>query len=189
MNYNQLQISEFNNILSSNKPMPGGGVAVSIISSIGVALSLKVINLTIGKKKYEEYKDLHIESKNKLECSLNKFYKLADLDATNFMYMTKVYKMPNETDIEKQKKAFEMEQAAKNCIVAPKENILEINNCIQIINSLIGKTNKLAESDLLISKNILEASKEASKENININLNYINDIQYKQQLNDILNID
>ena len=41
---------DFNEVLASKKPVPGGGGAAALGGAIGMALSNMVGNLTVGKK-------------------------------------------------------------------------------------------------------------------------------------------
>ena len=53
--YKNLKIYDFLDILSSTSPMPGGGVVVALVAANAVNLSLKVINLSIGKIRIYKY--------------------------------------------------------------------------------------------------------------------------------------
>ena len=59
MKYKNFEIKKYIDILSSKSPMPGGGVNVGLVGATAIGLAIKVINLSIGKKKYKKY-----ESKN-----------------------------------------------------------------------------------------------------------------------------
>ena len=48
---------DFNEVLASKAPVPGGGGAAAMGGAIGMALSNMVGNLTIGKKKYADVED------------------------------------------------------------------------------------------------------------------------------------
>ena len=50
-------MKEFMNALASKEPTPGGGGAAAMIGSVAAALGSMVANLTIGKKKYEQYQE------------------------------------------------------------------------------------------------------------------------------------
>ena len=49
------KIIDFLNELKSAAPAPGGGAVAALTGAQGAALIMMVANLTVGKKKYEEY--------------------------------------------------------------------------------------------------------------------------------------
>ena len=48
-------INEFNELLASSAPVPGGGGVSALVSALGAGLGVMVGRLTIGKKKYAEH--------------------------------------------------------------------------------------------------------------------------------------
>jgi formiminotetrahydrofolate cyclodeaminase len=74
-----------------------------------------------------------------------------------------------------------MQEACKVCCTVPKEVIKKVLRGIEITESIIGKSNKSAESDLVVGKNLLEAAKKGAWENIAINLKYINDEEFVKE--------
>ena len=53
------KIIDFLNELKSAAPAPGGGAVAALTGAQGAALIMMVANLTVGKKKYEEYEELN----------------------------------------------------------------------------------------------------------------------------------
>ena len=182
MNYSDNKISEFLDKLSSTASMPGGGVATSLVGAEGVSLGLKVCNLSLGKEKYKEYEALIKDSINKLEESRARFLGLMDEDARNFKAMEDVYKMPKSTEEEKKKRSEALENACKVCCDVPVRVIKEAADSATIITKLIGKTNVSAASDLKIGLMFLITTIHGAWDNIEINLKYIRDEEFKKPL-------
>ena len=181
MEYQKLTIENFLEKLGSSDSMPGGGVASSLVASCGISLTLMVCNLTIGKEKYKEFEELVTKVKNEAEELNKKFLELMDKDAETFKIMEKVFVMPNATEEEKKFRKEKMQEACKVCCTVPKEVIEKVLRGIEITESIIGKSNKSAESDLVVGKNLLEAAKKGAWENIAINLKYINDEEFVKE--------
>lgn len=158
--------------------MPGGGVASSLVAANGISLTLMVCNLTIGKEKYKEYEELVIKVKKEAEELKTEFLELMDKDAETFKIMEKVFAMPNITDDEKKLRKEKMQEACKVCCNTPKEVIKSAKRGIEITESIVGKSNKSAESDLEVGKTLLKAAIEGAWENILINLKYIKDEKF-----------
>lgn len=179
--YKENRIKEFLEKLSSSDSMPGGGVASSLVAANGISLILMVCNLTIGKEKYKENEALVISVKREAEKLKEKFLELMDKDAETFKVMEKVFAMPNSTEEEKNLRKEKMQEACKICCETPKEMIENAIKGIELTDSIYGKSNKSAESDLIVGKKLLRASIEGAWENIAINLRYINDEKFVKE--------
>lgn len=175
MEYKNLKIEEFIELLQSDNSMPGGGTASSLVSSMGVALILKVVNLSIGKHKFKEYEDLLKKTKKILKNHSDKLLELMDTDANNFKAIEEVFKIKAESEAEKEDKKKKMSYACKICCKAPEEMIKISKEVYDLVDNLYGKTSKLAESDLNVAKIFLEAGIKGANENILINKKYIID--------------
>lgn len=179
--YKENRIKEFLEKLSSSDSMPGGGVASSLVAANGISLILMVCNLTIGKEKYKENEALVISVKSEAEKLKEKFLELMDKDAETFKVMEKVFAMPNSTEEEKNLRKEKMQEACKICCETPKEMIENAIKGIELTDSIYGKSNKSAESDLIVGKKLLRTSIEGAWENIAINLRYINDEKFVKE--------
>lgn len=178
MEYKNLTIENFLEKLGSSDSMPGGGVASSLVAANGISLILMVCNLTIGKERYKENETLVVSVKEEAEKLKEKFLELMDKDAETFKVMEKVFTMPNTTDEEKKLRKEKMQEACKVCCNTPKEVIENAKRGIEITESIVGKSNKSAESDLIVGKTLLKAAIEGAWENILINLKYIKDEKF-----------
>ena len=178
--YKEYEIEKFLDELSSTKSMPGGGTASALTAANGVALALKVINLSFGKEKYMAYKELLSEAKEKLETFKNLFLNYMDEDAKNFEAMEEVYKLKKDTAEEKEKRKKLLEDACKICCKVPTEIVVNSMKCLKILKSLEGKSNVSAASDLKVGEEFLKAAILGAYENVLINLKYIEDESFKK---------
>ena len=176
--YKEQKIEEFLEKLSSKESMPGGGVASALVAAEGVSLGIMVCNLTIGKEKYKENEKEVIEAKNKLEKYKEDFLHIMDQDAETFKIMEKVYAMSKNTDEEKQKRRDALQEACKKCSETPEELMVKASEAYAIIESLQGKSNESAASDLEIGSIFLKAAIAGAWDNILINLKYIKDQEF-----------
>ena len=184
MEYKNLTIEKFLEKLGSSDSMPGGGVASSLVAANGISLTLMICNLTLGKEKYKEFEELVTKVKSKAE-ELNKmFLELMDKDAATFKIMENVFAMPNSTEEEKKTRKEKMQEACKLCCLVPKEVIEKALQAIEITNSIYGKSNKSAESDLRVANILLRSAVEGAWQNILINLKYIDDDKFIEEYND-----
>lgn len=179
--YKENRIKEFLDRLSSSDSMPGGGVASSLVAANGISLILMVCNLTIGKERYKENETLVVSVKEEAEKLKEKFLELMDKDAETFKVMEKVFAMPNSNEEEKKSRKEKMQEACRICCETPREMIEHALRGIELANSILGKSNRSAESDLIVGKTLLKAAIEGAWENIAINLRYINDENFVKE--------
>lgn len=177
-----LSIKEYNEILSSDSSMPGGGSAAAVVASLGVSLGLMVCNLTIGKEKYKEYEDLVNDSKNKLYVLKNDFIRMIEEDKVLYENIQNVWTLPKNTEEEKKNREVEMEKACKTCNIIPMKIIEKSYDAIQIINDLVYKTNVNLISDLGDASCNLKAAVDSAYLNVIINIKCIKDNEYNYNI-------
>ncbi len=172
-----MSIREYMEILRTDAPAPGGGGVSGIGATQGVALTLMVTELTIGKEKYKEVRALN--EKVREEC-LNLYKKLllaADEDKETFLELSKAYKLPKETEEQKETKRRKLGEASLGATRAP-FSVMELSlEAIRQTDKLVGKSNKMASSDLGVAAINLYSACKSAWLNVKINLPYLNDIK------------
>lgn len=155
--------------LASTEPAPGGGGASALVGAIGVALGCMVCNLSIGKKKYEEYENINTEVCNKLQSKINAFGLLSKNDAEVLMPLINAYKLPANTEEEKKHKEVVMEGLLENAANVPIKVMEEAIETIELIGDIGNTTTKLAKSDLGVAASTIESCLRSSILNVYIN--------------------
>lgn len=161
--------------ISSSSPTPGGGSVSALTSSLSVALSQMVCNLTIGKKKYESAQEEVNRIKAELENISEKFIELYEADSNAFNLVMDAFKLPksNDSEIEIRNKA--IENATIEATKVPL-SLIKLNHKIlkEIITiSEIGNQNSL--SDAGVSLILLRAASEGALLNVLINTSSLSD--------------
>lgn len=168
--------------LSSNSPTPGGGNVAALCGVLSSSLGMMVCNLTIGKKKYltveEEVKNLVALFGEYKEV----FVKLANQDNEAFDKVMEAFKLPKESDEEKQIRSGEIEKATFGAALIPAE---VIERCSQLVGNLvriseIGNQNSL--SDVGVALSIINTACEGAYLNVVINCSSLNDKQKATEL-------
>ena len=98
----ELTIKEFINKVISNDPVPGGGSVSALNGALAGALAAMVANLTIGRKKYAEVNDIMVELSSRFEKLSSRLIEDVDRDSDAYNRVFAAFKMPKETDEEKQ---------------------------------------------------------------------------------------
>ncbi len=175
-------INEFLEVAASSSPTPGGGNVSAVTATNAAAMVCMVANLTIGKKGYEDYQD---QAKEILENTMKIMEKLKELtqkDIDAFNKYMEAFRMPKNTDEEKEKRKQALQEAAKNATIVP----LEISKaCLEILveaEKLSKFGNKMAISDVGVGAYIAEACVKAAMYSVDINLPSIKDEEFVKKV-------
>ena len=183
MDYKNYKISEYMDLLASSAPTPGGGPVAAFTCAQGASLCIMVCELSIGKKKFEEYDNLLKEVLSNQKKYKEEFLNLMNQDSIDFKEMEKVFKMPKDTDEEKYLRNKAMQEAFKICLETPL-NIMEIAlKSISDTRRIVGKSSSLASSDLEVSALMLEAGARGALVNVKINTKNMEDKTFAQGKN------
>ncbi len=175
MKLTEMQTKEFINILASEAPAPGGGSAAALAGAQGCGLGAMVCALTIGKAKYAEYEEINKAAQQKLQALKDKFLTAMDEDTETFGVMTKVFAMSKTTDEEKAARREAMQEALKICTRIPMEMLGYSLEALQAINTIVGKSNQSASSDIGVAALNLGAAVRGAWLNVMINIGGIKD--------------
>lgn len=168
-------VSVFLDELASSAPAPGGGSAAALAGAIGAALVSMVANLTVGKKDYANVQDDIQRLLGQSEGLRHKCQELLDADVAAYTEVSKVYKMPRDTEEAKAARGEAMQKALKNATAVPME-LGEV--CVEILKlcpEATEKGNVRAVSDVGVAALMAEAALRAAALNVLINLGSIKD--------------
>ncbi len=170
MRFRDLTVDQFISLLASAEPVPGGGSAAAIAGSLGGALVAMVASLSAGRPKYAEHEQLLTEAKAVGLMLADRFLTLADEDAAAFAGFGVAMKMPRETDDEKAVRTTALQTAARAATEAPYRTV---EACLQMAleaESMAGRSNKNASSDLEVAGLMAVAAARSAAANVFINL-------------------
>lgn len=171
-------VTEFVQELGSPSPAPGGGSAAALAGALGAALVAMVCQLTIGRKSYQEVSAEFEGLLPHAEAKSRELLALMDADAEAYRRVIAAYKLPRETDAEKQTREAEVQEALKAAANVP----LEIARaCAEVLEQTMGvsaRGNKNAASDAGAGALLAEAGLQAAILNVEINLGLIRDTSF-----------
>ncbi|MCL1998488.1 MAG: cyclodeaminase/cyclohydrolase family protein [Turicibacter sp.] len=173
-----MELNKFVEDLAGSSPTPGGGSASALAGTLGAALVNMVAALTTGKKKYAEHNELMQEvmaEATRLKTDLNS--KIAE-DSKAFDGVTAVFAMPKDTDEQKEARKAAMQNALKAASLVPYE-VMELGlSALKLAESILGKSNTNAASDLGVSALMLSTAVKGAWLNVRINISSINDTDF-----------
>ena len=165
-----LKVTEFVDLLASDAPAPGGGSAAALEGAIGAALTAMVCGLTKGKKKFAEFNDLAVETEVKALALKDRFVDVMDRDTEAFNVVSAAFGMPKETDEEKAARSAAIQKGLEGCTATPFEMMEIALETLELTDSILGKSNDSAASDLGVSALSLRAAVQGAWLNVLINI-------------------
>lgn len=179
-------LRDFAKEVESLSPAPGGGSCAAYGSAIGVCLARMVANLSFGKKKFEaldeQYQKQFTESFHALESIQEELLTLVDKDTESFNEVMKAFKLPKETEDEKNQRKDAIERATWLSIDTPyrvAELTLEAMKLMQPIHTY-GNVNAL--SDIGVGYCMCVTGVEGAVLNVKINLGSVTDMERAKRM-------
>ena len=174
-------VNDFVNVLASDAPAPGGGSAAALIGAVGASLAAMVAGLTLGKEKYREFAaQTEVLQADGLRLQ-KRFLELIDQDTEAFNEVSAAYKLPKETEAEKEARRAAIELALQNATRTPFAMMETAAECLQLVAGAVGKTNASAASDLGVAAYSLRAALHGAWLNVLINIGGIKDDAFVSQ--------
>lgn len=183
--FENMTITEFTDVLSSEKPVPGGGGVAALSAALAASLTAMVFNLTTGKKIFEEYDEMtktHIlESLNEVKNVKQEFLTFIDKDAEAFSKIIAAYKLSKVTEEEKIARSEKIQQGYKLAASVPMELAKKATRLYEMIDVACKYGNKNVMSDAGVAAIFNHSVIETAVLNISINLSGIKDENLKNE--------
>jgi formiminotetrahydrofolate cyclodeaminase len=168
--------------LSSNSPTPGGGNVAALCGALSSSLATMVCNLTIGKKKYAEVESEMISLKEKLEIYQKKFIELGKKDNLAFDKVMNAFKLPKDTDEQKEIRNKEIENETIGAAEIPSEVMQTAKELLPLLKIIIEKGNRNSLSDVGVAAALVETASKGAYLNVIINCASLNNQIIAQEM-------
>lgn len=188
MNLIDMSLRQYNELLGSEQPAPGGGSTAALAGVLAASLTMMVVSLSIGKKSFESLDEnikLNFMEEYKNIKSIRKdLYQLTDDDTRAFNRFMEAIRMPKDTEESIKIRNEKIEEASIYALNIP---LVTAGKCYSILLNqkyiaLYG--NKNAVSDVGVGCLLALAGLEGALLNVNINLPTIKDETIKNNASD-----
>ncbi len=185
MNWVDMTLREYQAALASSSPTPGGGTAAAIALGQASALSIMVCDLTLGREKWKEGWS-HAESTQLLAIPmLNRSGELAQADSDAFDDVMACFRLPKESDDEKNARKNAIRDTTLRAAEVPFETAQHAMNLLVKLPSLAKYGNANAVTDVGVASLLASAAAKGALFNVEINLQSLPEnmgMELRQQL-------
>lgn len=181
MKLSDMQVTQFLQVTASDAPAPGGGSVAALEGALGAALTAMVCTLTEGKRQYAQHRDFVLQVQAEAAALQEKFMDVMDRDTEAFLVVSRAYAMPKATEEEKAARSAAIQKGLEGCTATPFEMMELAAQTIRLTESLLGRFNESAASDLGVAALSLRAAVQGAWLNVLINIGSLKDKELAEQ--------
>lgn len=179
LSFIDITLREFMEELSSSAPTPGGGSVSALAGSLGLSLLTMVLNITLKKSDNESDLEEILEDAEKLK---NELTELIDEDSKAFDGVMSAFRLPKETEEQKNERSEKIQSAFKSASEVPYKTAEKCVKGSEIALIVAEKGEKNAISDVGCAVWLLKAGYRGARLNVEINLSSIKDEEFVNKL-------
>jgi len=180
--FRDLTLAGFVDELASAEPVPGGGSASAVAASLGAGLVAMVAALSVGRPKYADFAVVHASAGAAGKALTGRLLGLADEDSAAYAVFAAALKMPKATDAEQATRRVALQRAARTAAEVP---LACVEACLAVVvaaESLAGRSNLNASSDLAVACLLAGAAAQGAGANVLVNLPAVGDDAFAQEM-------
>lgn len=177
-----LKVTDFLNKVAGSDPVPGGGSVAALNGAIASALTAMVAGLTIGKKGYEDTAEIMKHIQTLALTQKTGFVADIDRDSEAYNKVFDCFKLPKNTDEEKNIRSAAIQEATKFAALVPMQVARNAYELMGIIADVAKMGNRNAVTDACVAMISARSAVLAALMNVRINLGSLKDRTFVEQL-------
>ncbi len=172
----------FLDALASKEPTPGGGSAAAFTAAEAAALVAMVGRITLGKKKYADVQQEMSEVVRQADALREVLSELINEDAEAFDAVMCAYRLPKETEEQKQERESAVQAATLQATQVPLKTCQEALKVMRLAVTAASEGNKNAITDAGTASALAVAAIISAGANVRINLQSLSDSSMRGKL-------
>ena len=182
---NEENLHTYLEALSSGEGAPGGGSATALVGALGAALSLMVSTIFSARSQIDVSSHVIEELHARANHSLQQLEELMSKDATSFDGVLSAYKLPKNTEEEKQIRFEKIEQGLLKATHSPLDMMKETSDVLDVLKELTSlKITGTIVNDIVVGTVFLKAALEAGYFNVRINTKMMKNDALQNKMNE-----
>ncbi len=177
-----LTVKGFLDKTAGSDPVPGGGSISALNGAVAAALAEMVANLTIGRKKYVEVEAVMQELAPRFATLREQMVTDIDRDSDAYDRVFAAFKLPKETDEEKQVRKQAIQRETKYAAQVPMEVARAVAEILPAIATVARKGNQNAVTDACVAMMCARNAILGALLNVRINLTSIEDKEFVENM-------
>ncbi|SHJ67765.1 Formimidoyltetrahydrofolate cyclodeaminase [Anaerobranca californiensis DSM 14826] len=184
--FKNLTVEKFLQEVASENPTPGGGTVAALSGAMGASLISMFCRVTAKGKKYVDVKGEMEKAGEEGDKIREKLLKLADEDTKAYLEVMQAFKLPKDSEEEKEKRREAIELASQRATEVPLETAKAIVPLLEMVVNLAPKGNTNAISDLKVGMELCYTGFVGAVANVQINLATLKDQSFKREIEEKL---
>ena len=177
-----MNLTSFASAVASEKPVPGGGSVSAYVASLGAGLVSMVARLSLKKTELEEERQTVMKLLMEGDQLRATLLVQVDKDAESFAALMTAYKLPKETERDRESRSAEIQAKLRVATEVPLETAEQAALAISAAKKLVQYANMSAISDLETAIAVASAGFVGAVANVKINLSGVNDAEYRKRI-------
>jgi methenyltetrahydrofolate cyclohydrolase len=176
-----MTITEFLEKTAANTPVPGGGSVAALNAAVAASLVEMVANLTIGKKGFEEKKADMQDLASRAAGYRQKLAGDIDRDSDAFDGVMAAFRLPKQTEEEKEKRRRAVQAALETAARVPLEVAEDALKIMELAQKAVAEGNPNAVTDGTVAAMTARTAVLSALYNVKINLTSMTDRSFVEK--------